>query len=85
MEKSEEKERIENFQQFIGEVENELDNCLQKEKKLEVDLNQKAKIRNGIMNKIWWSIFTKLLGGFKVKITLYYNEKVIFEYEIPKE
>ena len=77
-------EKIKNFQEFINEVEKLVDTEIKNSQVNDADLNTKAKVRNGIMNRIWYTLTKQLLEAFKVKITLYYNEKVIFEYEIPR-
>lgn len=77
--------KIENFQEFITEIENLVDQEIKETSRNDEDLTKKAKMRYGIMNRIWFTLTKQILGKFKVKITLYYNDKVIFEYEIPKE
>lgn len=80
-----EDEKIENFKEFIAEVEKNVDEEIKNSSLHNEDLTKTAKIRNAIMNRIWWTITNGLLGLFKVKITLYYRDKVVFEYVIPKE
>lgn len=83
--KSEENAKIENFQEFISDVEKQVNEEIKEASRNDEDLTKKAKLRNGIMNRIWFTLTKQILGKFKVKITLYYNEKIIFEYQIPNE
>jgi len=80
-----EDERIENFKEFVAEVEKTVDEEIKKSSLHDEDLTKSARVRNGILNRIWWTITNGLLGLFKVKITLYYRDKIIFEYVIPKD
>lgn len=79
-------EKIENFNQIIQTIEGEIDKEINESDEFaKENLNSKSRAKTTLMNKIWHTIISGLLGNFKVKITLYYREKIIFEYEIPKD
>jgi len=78
--------KIVNFNDMIKDIEQDVDKQIVSDKEFaEENLNEKMKIRSGIMSRIWKSVTIGLLKKFKIKITLYYNNKVVFEYEIPKD
>ena len=84
--KKEEEKKIANFNAMMDEISKDVEKQVAAEKEIaETTFNEKTQIRNSIMNKIWMVITKKILGAFKVKITLYYNEKIVFEYVIPKD
>jgi len=82
----EEEKKVANFNEMMNEISKDVEKQIAAEKEIaEATFNEKTQIRNSIMNKIWMIITKKILGAFKVKITLYYNEKIVFEYVIPKD
>lgn len=79
-------EKIENFNQIIKSIEDDIEQEIKESDQFaKENLNSRSRAKTTLMNKIWLTIVNGLLGNFKVKITLYYKDKVIFEYEIPKE
>ena len=74
------------FNQMIDEIHHDIEKSIEEDEKFTKEYgNARLKTENKIMNRIFWSIFNKLFGSFKLKVTLYYKDKVVFEYEIPKE
>lgn len=77
--------KVVNFNDMIKDIEQEIDKQIESDKEFaDENFNEKTKIKNGIMSRIWKIITMGLLKKFKIKITLYYNNNVVFEYEIPK-
>ena len=48
------------------------------------DFGELAGKKAGIMKRVYMALLTKLIGNLKVKVTIYWNDNVIFEYVIPK-
>lgn len=77
--------KVVNFNDMIKDIEQDIDKQIESDKEFaDENFNEKTKIKNGIMSRIWKMITMGLLKKFKIKITLYYNNNVVFEYEIPK-
>lgn len=49
------------------------------------ELNENAMKKSKLMSNIWLFVVKKLLGKLKIKITIYWGEKTILEYIIPKD
>lgn len=47
--------------------------------------SRKMEIEKNLIQRIWYSLITKLIGQFSVRIQLLREGTVIFEYEIPKK
>lgn len=47
--------------------------------------SRKMNIEKTIIQRIWYTLITKLIGDFSVNIQLKRKGVVIFEYEIPKK
>lgn len=58
--------------------------CQQEHQLAEEQLNDVAKSKWNVMNWIRVTLLRKLLGRFKIVITCYYEDKKLFEFEIPK-
>lgn len=72
--------------ELIEDLERDVQDEMNKENEIaKVDLNDYAKTKLNIMQRVYWTIFGKLFKNFKVKITLYYKDNVLFEYEFPKD
>lgn len=46
--------------------------------------NDVFKQKHGIMKRVYFALLGRLLGKLKVKVTIYWNDNVLFEYVIPK-
>lgn len=72
--------------ELVEDLERDVLEEFQKEtENVEQYFNNKEQAKVGIMQRIYWTIFGKLFKNFKIKITLYYKDSVLFEYEFPKD
>ena len=78
-------ERIENFNHMCNMVQKEVEKEMVIDESDKFMVSKKGLLVNKVMSTVFKTIFGKLLGNFKVVITVYWHEKPVIEYQIPKD
>lgn len=69
---------------IMEEIENDVFKELNTEKKQSAMLKKAYAEKHNLFYKILEKMFGKLMSKLRIKITLYWNDKELFTYEIPK-
>lgn len=84
----EKKNEIKNFTltDLQNEIVNNVKNEIEKENLETKGLySRKMNMEKTIVQRIWYTLITKMIGRFSINIQLKRDDIVIFEYEIPKK
>lgn len=72
--------------EIIAEINHELENEIKQSKNFaKENFTTEAIKKNDVINNIWKWLANKLLGSLKIKVTIYWKDKEIFSYVIPKD